>query len=76
MMKQFRPVFFTKRYRVRCRLKYRSWESFKFNERLSSKQPIMLRIFSKLHFLGSHSYVQSKWYNTEQRFLRRHKDKW
>ena len=70
--KQFSPLFYTKRYRIKSRLKYKDWDSFKFRPRLSSKIPIMMRIWSKLHFLGSHSYMGKKWRGVEQKFYRAH----
>jgi hypothetical protein len=74
-MKQFSPSYVSKLYKFRCRLrKYKEgWQSYNLYERRTRNIPIMFRIFSKLHYLGSHSYVQNKWYRIERNFIKRHR---
>ena len=66
-MRQFRPTFACLKYK----LKYK--HTFDWNFVVRQDIPnIMDKIFGKLHYLGSHSYVTEKWYKHESKFLKQH----
>jgi hypothetical protein len=71
-MKQFCPGPYPLKYKIKIRLHKQKEYDYKFHTRLSSNLNIMERIFAKLHYLGSHSYVTEKWHKHERKLLKQH----
>lgn len=75
-MKQFRPVQYSGKWKVRAFLTKVHTFDMKFRDRgYLERLPIMERIFYKLHYLGSHSPdpIQVKWHKVETKFLNDHR---
>ena len=74
--KQFKPIFYSKKYKLHSRLIYGRREDISYlQDRLLSNISIMNKIFSKLHYLGSHNPAgfNKRWYIIERKFLIIHK---
>jgi len=70
-MKQFAPVVYPLKYKIRDRLRGTANYDYNFNVRRNIPN-IIDRIFAKLHYLGSHSYVVGKWHKIETKLLKHH----
>lgn len=71
MTKQFCPGPYPLKLKIRNRL-HKDYEyDYKFFTRPTIPD-IMERIFAKLHYLGSHSYVTDKWHKHELKLLKQH----
>lgn len=65
-MKQFKPTNLPKKFKI----KYKHSFDWNFIIRNNHNLPFIIRTFSKLHYLGSHSFHQHKWHKIEQQFLK------
>lgn len=71
MTKQFCPCTYPLKLKILGRLRKEHEYDYKFFTR--PKIPdIMERIFAKLHYLGSHSYVTGRWHKHELKLLKQH----
>ena len=66
---KFKPQLISKTYK----LKHRYCGTYNYVEWCNIKHP-MRKIFARLHYLGSHSYLTAKWHKVEQKFLNTHKN--
>jgi hypothetical protein len=66
---KFRPQAISKKYK----LTHRNIAQYNYVEWRHISQ-CMHKIFARLHYLGSHSYLTAKWHNIEQAFLKKHKN--
>lgn len=71
-MKQFKPLEYHRKWQLQYWLLTGERHELKFHNRLPSDIPVMDRIAAKLHYLGSHSHIQNKWYGVERAFFKKH----
>lgn len=71
-MRQFCPGTYPLKYKIKNRLKNVPVYDYKFYPWPSIKMNIMDKIFKKLHYLGSHSYLTKKWHKHEIKLLKQH----
>lgn len=67
MVKKFQPFNCPKWFKIKNRYSF-DWKFTTWNH----YDNIIDKIFCRLHYLGSHSYVMAKWSKVEQNFLQQH----